>query len=75
MTTHHPPLRAGRYLLAHTYVLILAAAAFLRGESVEDDRGSDSTEKALMIIAAVTVGGLVTAGVVALVNAKIKLFK
>lgn len=75
MSTHHPPLRAGRYLVARAYVVFLAAVAFLRGEDVSEDRGSDSTEKALMIIAAVTVGGLVTAGVVALVNAKIKLFK
>lgn len=75
MSQLNSPLRVGRYVLTRIYIGILATGAFLRGDNVEDDRGSDSTEKALMIIAAVTVGGLVTAGVVALVNAKIKLFK
>jgi hypothetical protein len=72
--SNHALTRAGHHAVTRCYLIILAGAAFLRGENNPDDRGSDSTEKALMIIAAVTVGGLVTAAVVALVNAKIKLF-
>ena len=57
------------------YVLALAVVGWLRGEHVADDRGSDSSEKAFMVILAIALGGAVSAAAVAFVNNKTALFK
>lgn len=53
----------------------LSALAWLRAEHVNDDRGSDSSEKAFMIILAIALGGAVTVAAVAFVASKTALFK
>ncbi|CCH88553.1 exported protein of unknown function [Modestobacter italicus] len=70
--------RAPRLVLAVQVtlsVLVLAAVGWLRGEEVVDDRGSDSSEKAFMVILAIALGGAVTAAAVTFVNSKIGLFQ
>ncbi|MCZ2812105.1 hypothetical protein O2W15_11730 [Modestobacter sp. VKM Ac-2979] len=56
-----------------------AAAAlllgWLRADHVADDRGSDSSEKAFMVILAIALGGAVTAAAVAFVASKTALFQ
>ncbi|GHE06871.1 hypothetical protein [Klenkia taihuensis] len=54
---------------------IYAVIAWLRADDVTDDRGSDSSEKAFMVILAIALGGAVTAGAVAFVTGKIALFQ
>ena len=54
---------------------LLALAAWARGEQPADDRGSDSSEKAFMVILAITIGGAVSAAAVAFVATKTALFK
>ena len=44
--------------------------SWLRAEHVTDDRGSDSSEKAFMVILAIALGGAVTAAAVAFVASK-----
>jgi hypothetical protein len=56
-------------------VTMLAAGAWLRGEKVGDDRGSDSSEKSLMIILAISIGGVVTVAAGAYIATKTALFK
>ena len=58
--------------LCATTVSILA---WLRAEDVADDRGSDSSEKAFMVILAIALGGAVTAAAVAFVASKTALFR
>ena len=53
----------------------LSALEWLRAEQVKEDRGSDSSEKAFMIILAITLGGAVTVAAVAFVASKTALFK
>ena len=69
--------RPGRPRLYATlcYLVAVALAAWLRAEHVGDDRGSDSSEKAFMVILAITIGGAVTAAAVAFVATKTALFK
>jgi uncharacterized membrane protein YidH (DUF202 family) len=55
--------------------LALSALEWLRAEHVSDDRGSDSSEKAFMIILAIALGGAVTVAAVAFVASKTALFK
>ena len=55
--------------------LALSVHAWLRAEHVSDDRGSDSSEKAFMIILAIALGGAVTVAAVAFVASKTALFK
>ena len=54
---------------------MLAAAAWLRGGQVADDRGSDSSEKSLMIILAISIGGVVTIAAGTYIATKTALFK
>jgi hypothetical protein len=54
---------------------LTSITAWLRGDNVEDERGSDSSEKAFMVILAITVGTAVTAAAVAFVATKTDLFK
>lgn len=54
---------------------LTSITAWLRGDNVEDERGSDSSEKAFMVILAITVGTAVTAAAVAFVATKTALFK
>ncbi len=64
-----PAIRAALYAAA------LSALAWLRAEQVSDDRGSDSSEKAFMVILAITLGGAVTVAAVAFVASKTSLFQ
>ena len=71
--------RAGtRVYLALTVTMtatMIAVVAWLRGEQVADDRGSDSSEKSLMIILAIGIGTVVAAAATAYVSSKTALFK
>jgi len=62
-------------LYATLTLSLVTLAAWLRGDQVADDRGSDSSEKAFMVILAITIGGAVTAAAVAFVATKTALFK
>jgi hypothetical protein len=63
--------------LATTVLLwTLTAAAWLRGAaSRTEDRGSDSTEKTLMIILAIALGLIVAIAAKAFLNTKVAEFK
>ena len=63
-----------RLYLALTLTTI-AALAWLRGDQAVDDRGSDSSEKSLMIILAISIGGVVTVAAGAYIASKTALFK
>ena len=70
--------RRPRAVGALPVTLFIAAAslmAWLRAERVADDRGSDSSEKAFMVILAIALGGAVTAAAVAFVASKTALFQ
>ncbi len=56
-------------------LLALSTAAWLRGDHPTDDRGSDSSEKAFMVILAITIGTAVTGAAVAFVATKTRLFR
>ncbi len=71
---HRPRRAAARLYLAMT-LTVLAAGAWLRGEHAIDDRGSDSSEKSLMIILAISIGGVVTVAAGAFIANKTALFK
>ena len=74
-TTIRSPRRAVTRLHLALTVTVLAAAAWLRGEQVADDRGSDSSEKSLMIILAISIGGVVSLAAGAYIASKAALFK
>jgi uncharacterized membrane protein YidH (DUF202 family) len=71
----HRSLRAITRIHLALLAAIVAAAAWLRGDQPIDDRGSDSSEKSLMIILAITIGATVTAAAVAYIATKTALFK
>ena len=56
-------------------VMVLSVLAWLRAEQVTDDRGSDSSEKAFMVILAITLGGAVSVAAIAFVASKTSLFQ
>ena len=56
-------------------VMALSVLAWLRAERVTDDRGSDSSEKAFMVILAIALGGAVSAAAIAFVASKTSLFQ
>ena len=56
-------------------VMALSVLAWLRAEHVADDRGSDSSEKAFMVILAIALGGAVSAAAIAFVAGKTSLFQ
>ena len=68
-------LRRAVYLCAALTLTLVTLVAWLRGDQIADDRGSDSSEKAFMVILAITLGGAVTAAAVAFVATKTALFK
>jgi uncharacterized membrane protein YidH (DUF202 family) len=74
-TTRSRGRRAVFTVQATLYVWALAALGWLRADHVSDDRGSDSSEKAFMIILAIALGGAVTVAAVAFVASKTALFK
>ena len=57
------------------FVMALSVMAWLRAEHVADDRGSDSSEKAFMVILAITLGGAVSVAAIAFVASKTSLFQ
>jgi hypothetical protein len=67
--------RTGARLYAVLALAMLTLAAWLRGDQPVDDRGSDSSEKAFMVILAITIGGAVSAAAIAFVATKTALFK
>ncbi len=64
-----------RLILAQLMLTLFTVAAWVRGDQPIDDRGSDSSEKAFMVILAITLGGAVTVAAVAFVASKTALFK
>ena len=56
-------------------VMALSVLAWLRADQVTDDRGSDSSEKAFMVILAIALGGAVSAAAIAFVASKTSLFQ
>jgi hypothetical protein len=74
MSPSIPPRRISHLSTALTLTL-LTLAAWLRGDQVADDRGSDSSEKAFMVILAIALGTAVTAAAAAFVASKTALFK
>lgn len=74
-----PNLRCPRRIATRLYLALtltmLAAGSWLRGENSTDDRGSDSSEKSLMIILAISIGGVVTVAAGAYIATKTALFK
>ena len=72
-----PMSRRGSAVVLRTtlYTLALSLLAWLRAAHVTDDRGSDSSEKAFMVILAITLGGAVTVAAVAFVASKTALFQ
>ena len=56
-------------------IMALSVLAWLRAEHVADDRGSDSSEKAFMVILAIALGGAVSAAAIAFVASKTSLFQ
>jgi hypothetical protein len=74
-----PNLRPHRRIATRLYLVLtltmLAASAWLRGENSADDRGSDSSEKSLMIILAISIGGTVAAAAGVYIASKTALFK
>jgi hypothetical protein len=73
--THSTLTRRRARLYAMLMLMLVTVAAWLRGDNVADDRGSDSSEKALMIILGISIGGTVTAAAVAYIATKTALFK
>ena len=73
--SHRPGPRAAGALTAAQGALALTGLAGLRAEHVTDDRGSDSSEKACMVILAIALGGAVTVAAVAFVASKTALFQ
>jgi len=67
---HRAALWQAGFLLA-----VATLAAWARGEAVVDDRGSESAEKAFMVILAIALGTAVTGAAVAFVATKTALFK
>lgn len=65
---------ATRIYLALTLTM-LATGAWLRGEDSTDDRGSDASEKSLMIILAISIGGTVSIAAGVYIASKTALFK
>jgi hypothetical protein len=74
-TMRHRGAQAVLAFQAALYAAALSALAWLRAEHVSDDRGSDSSEKAFMVILAITLGGAVTVAAVAFVASKTSLFQ
>jgi hypothetical protein len=54
---------------------LVSLLAWARGDEPIDDRGSDSSEKAFMVILAITLGTAVTVAAVAFVATKTALFQ
>lgn len=74
-TTRRRGPRAVSAIRTALYAAAVSALAWLRAERVGDDRGSDSSEKAFMVILAITLGGAVTVAAVAFVASKTSLFQ
>jgi hypothetical protein len=74
-TTRRPGQQAVLALHAAFCAMALSVLAWLRAEHVSDDRGSDSSEKAFMVILAIALGGAVTVAAVAFVASKTALFQ
>jgi hypothetical protein len=77
-TTPTPPARTDRLaatLAASLTVALFTVAAWLRGPQPADDRGSDTSEKAFMVILAITLGTAVSGAAVAFIATKTALFR
>jgi hypothetical protein len=67
--------RAIGVLFAALCTMTVSVLGWLRAQDVAEDRGSDSSEKAFMVILAIALGGAVTAAAVAFVASKTALFQ
>lgn len=65
----------GARIAVALHVMTLSILTWLRAERVSDDRGSDSSEKAFMVMLAIALGGAVTVAAIAFINSKTSLFK
>jgi hypothetical protein len=76
-TTRTPSAATRRQPRVATWLITagFAITAWLAGTDVSDDRGSESAEKAFMVILAITLGTAVSAAAVAYVATKTALFK
>jgi len=70
---HSPDLR--QRVVSAVVVTTARVVGWLRAEDVTDDRGSDSSEKAFMVILAIALGAAVTTAAVAFVASKTALFQ
>jgi hypothetical protein len=75
MSAHSTGRRRATSVYASLTLTLLTVASWARGDQPVDDRGSDSSEKAFMVILAITIGTAVTAAAVAFVATKTALFK
>lgn len=73
--SQQPVRRSSTPILGAFYLTLLTVSGWLRADRVSDDRGSDSSEKAFMIILSITLGMAVTVAAVAFVATKTALFK
>lgn len=64
----HSAQHLSTWTAAHLLTVVAAVVVFLRADDVVDDRGSDSSEKAIMIALGVTIGGIVVAAATVLIN-------
>ncbi len=73
------PRPAGALYLATTTAMLTVVASVMSwlqaDAAVQSDRGSDSSEKAFMVILAIGLGGAVSAAAIAFVATKTALFK
>ena len=74
-TSTRPVRRAAARLCTALTLILLTAGAWLQGETVAEDRGSDASEKSLMIILAISIGAVVTVAASAFIATKTALFK
>jgi hypothetical protein len=75
MSQQLAPHRRPARLHALLAVTLVSLVAWARGDQPVDDRGSDSSEKAFMVILAITLGTAVTVAAVAFVATKTALFQ
>ena len=73
-TTRTTPHRTA-HLVAALTLMLLSCLEWLRGQQPADDRGSDTSEKAFMVILAITLGTAVSGAAVAFIATKTSLFR
>ena len=67
--------RRGARLHAALALTLITVSAWLRGDRAVDDRGSDATEKAFMVVLAISIATAVALAATAFVSSKTSQFK